>query len=195
MVVIRLARTGAKKSPFYHVVVADQRYPRDGRYIERLGYFNPMARGQETRLELQQERVDHWIKQGAQPSERVAHLVKLMKSGKLESAEPVAGRGEQRRQQGLETAKAAAAKAKADAEAKAAEEKAEADAKAAEEKAEAEAKEAEAKAEAPKEESEAKEAKAEETEAKADATDEAAPEKEAESKDETAEQKDEKPSE
>ena len=76
MVTIRLARTGAKKRPFYHIVVADSRKPRDGRYIERLGFFNPVAVGSEERLRLDRERVDHWVSQGAQPSDRVAKLVK-----------------------------------------------------------------------------------------------------------------------
>lgn len=76
MVTIRLARTGAKKRPFYHIVVADSRKPRDGKYIERLGFFNPIATGGEERLRLDQARVDHWISQGAQPSDRVAQLVK-----------------------------------------------------------------------------------------------------------------------
>jgi small subunit ribosomal protein S16 len=76
MVTIRLARAGAKKRPFYHIVATDSRNPRDGRYIERLGYFNPIATGREQRLSLQQERVDYWLSQGAQPSERVAGLIK-----------------------------------------------------------------------------------------------------------------------
>ena len=76
MVRIRLSRGGAKKRPFYHIVVTDQRNKRDGRNIERLGFFNPIARGQEKRLELNTERVDHWVGQGAQVSERVRSLVK-----------------------------------------------------------------------------------------------------------------------
>ena len=76
MVTIRLSRGGAKKKPFYHVVVTDSRNRRDGRYIERLGYFNPMAKGSEQGLMLDIERVDHWIGQGAQTSDRVAQLVK-----------------------------------------------------------------------------------------------------------------------
>ena len=76
MVVIRLARGGAKKRPFYHIVVTDQRNPRDGRYIERLGYFNPVARGQEIPLHLERERIQHWISVGAQPTGRVATLIK-----------------------------------------------------------------------------------------------------------------------
>ena len=77
MVTIRLARAGAKKRPFYHIVATDSRNPRDGRYIERLGYFNPIATGREQRLSLQQERVDYWLSQGAQPSERVAGLIRI----------------------------------------------------------------------------------------------------------------------
>ncbi len=76
MVTIRLTRGGAKKKPFYHVVVADSRSPRDGRVIERLGFFNPMAKGQEERLRLDQARIEYWISQGAQPSDRVAKLIK-----------------------------------------------------------------------------------------------------------------------
>lgn len=81
MVVIRLSRGGAKKAPFYNIVVADKRAGRDGRYIERLGYFNPIARGAETRLSLNVERFDHWIAQGAQPSDRVKDLEKKFKKG------------------------------------------------------------------------------------------------------------------
>jgi len=76
MVTIRLARGGAKKRPFYHVVVTDSRNRRDGRYIERIGFFNPMAAGQEEKLRLDVARAEHWIAQGAQPSERVAKLIK-----------------------------------------------------------------------------------------------------------------------
>lgn len=79
MVVIRLSRTGAKKRPFYHIVVADKRRARDGRFIEQLGYFNPIAAGQEIKLTLDLARADHWIKQGAQPSDRVKSLMKMMK--------------------------------------------------------------------------------------------------------------------
>ncbi len=75
MVKIRLSRGGAKKKPFYHIVVADSRNKRDGRRIERIGFFNPMAKGQEERLRLDLERVDYWTGVGAQLSERVANLV------------------------------------------------------------------------------------------------------------------------
>lgn len=76
MVTIRLSRTGAKKRPFYHIVVADSRSPRDGRYIERVGFFNPVATGGEERLRVDQARVDHWVSNGAQTTDRVAQLVK-----------------------------------------------------------------------------------------------------------------------
>ena len=90
MVVIRLSRSGAKKNPFYHIVAADSRFSRDGRYIEQLGYFNPTARGQETRLELNQERIDHWQKEGAQPSQRIKTLLKEFAAGKITPTMPSA---------------------------------------------------------------------------------------------------------
>ena len=76
MVTIRLARGGAKKRPFYNIVVTDRRNRRDGRYIERVGYFNPIATGQADRLIVDRERVDYWLSKGAQPSERVSSLLK-----------------------------------------------------------------------------------------------------------------------
>ncbi|RRJ85247.1 30S ribosomal protein S16 [Aestuariirhabdus litorea] len=76
MVTIRLSRGGSKKRPFYHLTVADSRNARDGRFIERVGFFNPVARGQEERLRVDQERLDFWVAQGATPSERVAKLLK-----------------------------------------------------------------------------------------------------------------------
>lgn len=76
MVSIRLSRGGSKKRPFYHLTVTNSRNARDGRYLERVGFFNPSARGQEERLRINQERVDHWVGQGAQLSERVASLLK-----------------------------------------------------------------------------------------------------------------------
>lgn len=76
MVKIRLARSGAKKRPFYHIVVTDSRNARDGRYIERLGFFNPVATGQEMRLHVDAERVAQWVQTGALVSERVEHLIK-----------------------------------------------------------------------------------------------------------------------
>jgi small subunit ribosomal protein S16 len=80
MVTIRLARSGAKKRPFYHLSVADSRNPRDGRFIERVGFFNPLAKGQEERLRVNLERVEHWVSKGAQVSGRVATLLKEAKS-------------------------------------------------------------------------------------------------------------------
>lgn len=76
MVSIRLARGGSKKRPFYHLTVTDSRNSRDGRYIERVGFFNPVARGQEERLRIDAERVQHWVSQGAQLSDRVTKLLK-----------------------------------------------------------------------------------------------------------------------
>ena len=76
MVSIRLSRAGAKKRPFYHLVVTDSRNRRDGRYIERVGYFNPVGKEHEENLRIEVERVEYWIGQGAQPSERVASLLK-----------------------------------------------------------------------------------------------------------------------
>jgi len=76
MVTIRLTRGGAKKRPFYHIVVTDSRNKRDGRFIERVGFFNPVARGQEETLRVDRERVQHWLGQGAQTSERVGKLLK-----------------------------------------------------------------------------------------------------------------------
>jgi small subunit ribosomal protein S16 len=79
MVTIRLSRGGAKKRPFYHLTVADSRNPRDGRFIERVGFFNPQARGQEERLRVSMDRVEHWVSKGAQVSDRVATLLKEAK--------------------------------------------------------------------------------------------------------------------
>jgi small subunit ribosomal protein S16 len=76
MVTIRLARGGSKKRPFYHINATDSRKSRDGRYIERLGFFNPVARGNEERLRIDTARVEHWVGEGAQVSERVSQLLK-----------------------------------------------------------------------------------------------------------------------
>lgn len=84
MVRIRLSRAGAKNKPFYHVVVADSRNRRDGRYIERVGFFNPVARGADERLSLNEERIAYWKSHGAQTSNRVAQLVK--QSAKAEAS-------------------------------------------------------------------------------------------------------------
>ena len=76
MVTIRLSRGGAVKRPFYHIVVTDRRNRRDGRYIERLGFFNPIASGSEESLKIDLERADYWFSHGAKPSDRVAKLIK-----------------------------------------------------------------------------------------------------------------------
>ncbi|MFT6408183.1 MAG: small subunit ribosomal protein S16 [Arenicella sp.] len=131
MVTIRLARGGAKKRPFYGIMVADSRRSPRGRFIERVGFFNPRAVGGEERMRIDIDRVEYWISQGAQPSDRVASLLKQFAKGPEALA--------------AETAKLVAA---TDAK-KAAADKAEADSVKAQEVAEAEAKKAAAAAEAP----------------------------------------------
>ena len=76
MVIVRLAKSGAKKNPYYFITVADSRKPRDGAFIERLGFFNPSAKGSEERMRFNIERLDHWIAQGAQLSDKVNELAK-----------------------------------------------------------------------------------------------------------------------
>ncbi len=95
MLVIRMARAGTKKRPFYHVVLADSRAPRDGRFIERLGYYNPLLpKDKEERLKLDLDKVKEWMKKGAQPSDRVtrfldaAGVVKREKHNNPEKAVP-----------------------------------------------------------------------------------------------------------
>ncbi len=89
MVTIRLSRGGAKKRPFYTVVVTDSRNRRDGRYIERVGFFNPIASGKEQPLNLNQERLQYWLGTGAQPSERVAKLMKEYAAQQAQVQAPV----------------------------------------------------------------------------------------------------------
>ena len=84
MVVIRLSRSGAKKNPYYFITVADSRNPRDGGFIERLGFYNPSAKGQEESLRIDVEKVNEWVSKGAQISDRVK---KLIKDSKLTSEE------------------------------------------------------------------------------------------------------------
>lgn len=86
MVSIRLSRGGAKKRPFYEIVVADSRSPRSGRIIERLGLFNPVARGQSPRLRLNLERLDKWVADGAQMSDRVVSLAKEQRRANQQAA-------------------------------------------------------------------------------------------------------------
>jgi small subunit ribosomal protein S16 len=166
MVKIRLARGGAKKNPFYSIVATDSRKRRDSGYIERIGYFNPVARGQEVRLQLEEDRLSHWISQGAQISDRVKQLVKEYRDPSIRE-----------KQLAKQSAKAddkakkiaAEEKAKADLEAKEAAAEAAAEAPAEEAAAEAPAEEAAAEApaaEAPAEEAAAEEKPAEESEEK-----------------------------
>ena len=155
MVKIRLARGGAKKNPFYSIVATDSRKRRDSGYIERIGYFNPVARGQEVRLQLEEDRLSYWISQGAQISDRVKQLVKEYKDPSIRE-----------KQLAMQAAKAdekakkiaAEEKAKADLEAIEAAEAAAQEAAAQE----AAAEEAPASEEAPAEEAPAEEAPAEE---------------------------------
>ncbi|HLB42655.1 MAG TPA: 30S ribosomal protein S16 [Gammaproteobacteria bacterium] len=90
MVVIRLSRGGVRKRPFYHIVVADKQRSRDGRFIESIGYFNPIAAGKEVRLTINMERVQHWIVNGAQASDRVKYLIKTYHKKTSEQAQKVA---------------------------------------------------------------------------------------------------------
>ncbi|OGO93754.1 MAG: 30S ribosomal protein S16 [Coxiella sp. RIFCSPHIGHO2_12_FULL_42_15] len=105
MVVIRLARGGSKKNPFYNIVVADKRKPRDGRFIERIGFYNPMARGEAIRLELAKERAAHWISLGAQPSDRVCKLLEEQGQQGDTDAKKVATKAQQRQAQAQAAAK------------------------------------------------------------------------------------------
>ena len=89
MVTIRLARGGSKKRPFYHINVADSRRSRDGRFVERIGFYNPIARGAEEGLRIELERFDYWVRQGAQVSDRVAKIVKDYR--KATDAAPASG--------------------------------------------------------------------------------------------------------
>ena len=159
MVTIRLARGGAKRRPFYGIMVADQRRSPRGRFIERVGFFNPRATGGEERLRIDVERVDYWVSQGAQPSDRVAALLKQFAKGPEAIEAEVAKRDAKKAAQKAKAAEAEAAAVKAQEEAAKA---AEAEAAAAEEVVEAQ--------EAVEEAADAEEAPAEEeSEEKADA--------------------------
>ena len=166
MVKIRLARGGAKKKPFYSIVATDSRKRRDSGYIERIGYFNPVARGQEVRLQLEEDRLAYWISQGAQISDRVKQLAREYKDPSIREKYLAVKAAK----------KAVVEKVKLDADAKA---KAELEATA---KAEAPAEEAPAE-EAPKEEAPAEEAPVE-------AAAEEAPKEEAPAEETSAEEKD-----
>lgn len=90
MVVIRMARGGAKNRPFYNIVVADSRMPRDGRFIERIGFYNPKAAEHEQKLRLALDRVEHWVSRGAQPSNAVKKLIRRGKAQVVASPEAAA---------------------------------------------------------------------------------------------------------
>jgi small subunit ribosomal protein S16 len=111
-VVIRMARAGTKKRPFYHIVAADSRSPRDGRFIERLGYYNPLLpKDKEERLKLDMDKVKDWMKKGAQPSDRVMRFLDkagVAKRDKRNNPEKAVPRKE-RKAKAEEAAKAAAA--------------------------------------------------------------------------------------
>ena len=96
MLTIRLARTGAKKRPFFHITVADSRKPRDGRFIERVGYFNPISKGKEVRIEINQDRIDYWLSQGANISDRVLTLIKEINETPEEKEKRVANKEKRR---------------------------------------------------------------------------------------------------
>jgi small subunit ribosomal protein S16 len=150
MVIIRLARGGAKKTPFYNIVVADSRNRRDGRFIERVGFYNPSAKANAESLRIDEARVTHWQSNGAQLSETVARLVKFHAKGPEHAIAAKAKDAAKAEAAKAKVAAAEAAKVKAAADAA----KAEADAKAAEEAAQAKAAaeaEAAAAAEAPAE--------------------------------------------
>jgi len=125
MLVMRMSRHGTKKRPFYHIVVADSRYPRDGRFIEKVGTYNPMLKNDNPqRVTLVEERIKHWVKNGAQPSDRVARFLHAAKLGpKLEYREtpkksaPRAKTQERMKLEAAEAEKAAAAAAEPKAEA------------------------------------------------------------------------------
>ena len=86
MVTIRLTRRGAKKTPFYHVVVTDSRVRQGGTSLEQVGYFNPIPTGKQTRLQLDLARIDYWLSKGAKPSERVAELVSKHRRASVQAA-------------------------------------------------------------------------------------------------------------
>ena len=154
MVVVRLAKSGAKKNPYYFITVADSRKPRDGAFIERLGFFNPSAKGSEERMRFNVERLDHWISQGAQLSDKVSELAKDARLSSDELQAKLDAKIDKRAQkkEAIKAQKIAELEAKAK---EAAEEEAKAEAEAPAEEA--------AEAEAPAEEAPAEEAPAEET--------------------------------
>jgi len=167
MVKIRLARGGAKKKPFYSIVATDSRKRRDSGYIERIGYFNPVARGQEVRLQLEEDRLAYWISQGAQISDRVKQLAKEYKDPSIREKYLAAKTAKKAAAEKAKLDAEAEAKAKAELEAAAKAEAAEeAPVEAAAEEAPVEAAAEEAPVEAAAEEAPAEETPAEEKDAK-----------------------------
>jgi len=126
MVTIRLSRGGAKKQPFYHIVATDSRSRRDGRYIERLGFYNPVARSSAEPVRIDIDRVDYWVSHGAQMSERVSDIVKSYR--KYGTEDPNANKRQDKKAARKAQARAAKAMPAAEEEVSAAEETAEADA-------------------------------------------------------------------
>ena len=189
MVVVRLAKSGAKKNPYFFITVADSRKPRDGAYIERLGFFNPSAKGSEERMRFNIERLDHWIAQGAQLSDKVNELAKDARLSPEDLQTKLDARKDKRSQ------KKDAIKAKKVAELEAqAKEAAAAEEAAAEEAPAEEAAAEEAPAEeAPAEEAAAEEAPAEEAPAEEAAAEEA-PTEEARAEEESTSEKSEEES-
>jgi small subunit ribosomal protein S16 len=141
--VIRMARAGTKKRPFYHIVIADSRSPRDGRFIERIGYFNPLLPKEKTeRLKLDLDKVKDWMKKGAQPSDRVMRFLDaagMLTRPKRNNPEKAVPRKERKakEEEAAKAKEAGDAAAKTAATAKAAADKAAADKAAAEKPAEA----------------------------------------------------------
>ena len=166
MVVVRLAKSGAKKNPYYFITVADSRKPRDGAFIERLGFFNPSAKGSEERMRFNVERLEHWISQGAQLSDKVKELAKDARLSPDDLQSKLDAKKEKRNQK----KEAIKAKKIAELEAQAKENE---EAKAAEE-------ESQVAEEAPAEEAPAEEAPAEETPAEEEAPAEETPAEESE---------------
>ena len=169
MVKIRLARGGAKKKPFYSIVATDSRKRRDSGYIERIGYFNPVARGQEVRLQLEEDRLAYWISQGAQISDRVQQLAKEYKDPSIREKYLAAKAAKKAAAEKVKLDTEAKAKAELEAAAKAEAAKAPVEAPAEEAPVEAAAEEApaeEAPVEAAAEEAPADETPAEEKDAK-----------------------------
>ena len=106
MVVIRLSRWGSKKDLFYRIVIADNRMPRDGRFIERVGYYNPVARGHSMRLQVKRDRIAYWLSQGAATSLRVKHLIKQLEKSPEKTQKGGPRKGELKRAQAEQSSKA-----------------------------------------------------------------------------------------